>query len=204
MLNQEVSRPLDAGAGLDLQAAVLPTEAGRPVVRAAIPMADAAALLLALILTSNAHRVGLGFALITLFGLAATGKQAPRLELRVSRDLPAIVAWLAIGLAGTLLLAPATMARHALLNLLLVTAASGGHLGIIGGGQQVDGVVGISLVTVPRPALCRRRSVLVKRALDVVAAFAMLMVSAPIFLGAAAAIRLSSPGPVFFRQRRIG
>ena len=320
MLNQEVSRPLDAGAGLDLQAAVLPTEAGRPVVRAVIPIADAAALLLALILTANAHRVGLGFALITLSGLAATGKQAPRIELRVSRDLPAIVAWLAIGLAGAFLVAPATMAPHALLTLVLVTAASivtgrlvayaairalrshhlvmdrtlivgagplssqlaatlndhpefglrpvgfldarrvvsgasmavlgdygslervvhqfnvqrviigfggnldlvrvvrscqdlpvrthliarGGDLGILADAHQVDDVMGISLVAVVRPALCRRSSILVKRALDMSAAFALLMLTAPLFLGAAAAIRLSSPGPVFFRQRRIG
>src|SRR5207247_7414751 len=88
------------------------------------PVADAAALLLALILTSNAHRVGLGFALLTLLGLVATGKQAPRIELRVSRDFPAIVAWLAIGLVGGLLLAPATVGPRALLTLGLVAAAA--------------------------------------------------------------------------------
>ena len=35
-------------------------------------------------------------------------------------------------------------------------------------------------------------------------AFALLALSAPIFVTAAAVVRLSSPGPVFFRQRRIG
>jgi exopolysaccharide biosynthesis polyprenyl glycosylphosphotransferase len=44
----------------------------------------------------------------------------------------------------------------------------------------------------------------VKRAVDVVGAAAILAVSAPVLAAAAAAIRLTSPGPVFFRQERCG
>jgi hypothetical protein len=43
-----------------------------------------------------------------------------------------------------------------------------------------------------------------KRLLDVVGAAAALVVSAPLMGVAAAAIKLSSPGPVFFRQERVG
>jgi lipopolysaccharide/colanic/teichoic acid biosynthesis glycosyltransferase len=43
-----------------------------------------------------------------------------------------------------------------------------------------------------------------KRALDVVLAGAGLIVSAPLWLLFAVAIRLDSPGPVFFRQARVG
>jgi lipopolysaccharide/colanic/teichoic acid biosynthesis glycosyltransferase len=45
---------------------------------------------------------------------------------------------------------------------------------------------------------------LTKRTLDVAGAFAGLLVLLPLFLGIAIAIKLSSPGPVFFRQYRYG
>jgi exopolysaccharide biosynthesis polyprenyl glycosylphosphotransferase len=43
-----------------------------------------------------------------------------------------------------------------------------------------------------------------KRLFDVVASGLALLVLAPVFAGIALAIRLDSPGPVFFRQRRVG
>jgi lipopolysaccharide/colanic/teichoic acid biosynthesis glycosyltransferase len=43
-----------------------------------------------------------------------------------------------------------------------------------------------------------------KRAFDVVAAVVGLVLLAPLFLLVAAWIRLDSPGPVFFRQERVG
>jgi exopolysaccharide biosynthesis polyprenyl glycosylphosphotransferase len=44
----------------------------------------------------------------------------------------------------------------------------------------------------------------VKHVMDRVAAAALLLVLGPLMLGIALAVRLSSPGPVLFRQRRIG
>jgi exopolysaccharide biosynthesis polyprenyl glycosylphosphotransferase len=44
----------------------------------------------------------------------------------------------------------------------------------------------------------------VKRGLDVLGAAALLTFASPVLAAAAAAIRLSSPGPVFFRQQRCG
>jgi len=43
-----------------------------------------------------------------------------------------------------------------------------------------------------------------KRALDVSAALAGLMLCAPVMLAAAVLVKLSSPGPVIFRQQRVG
>jgi exopolysaccharide biosynthesis polyprenyl glycosylphosphotransferase len=82
--------------------------------------------------------------------------------------------------------------------------ARGADLGIAPDAHQVDDVMGISLLHVPPPALGRPGRLRVKRALDVITAFGLLALSAPIFVTAAAMVRLSSPGPVFFRQRRIG
>jgi O-antigen biosynthesis protein WbqP len=44
----------------------------------------------------------------------------------------------------------------------------------------------------------------IKRGMDITAAIGLLALASPILLMAAIAIRLSSPGPVLFRQRRIG
>jgi len=52
-----------------------------------------------------------------------------------------------------------------------------------------------------RAAAVRRA---LKRALDVVGAVLLLVVVAPLLLGAALAIRVSSPGPAVFRQVRLG
>jgi exopolysaccharide biosynthesis polyprenyl glycosylphosphotransferase len=43
-----------------------------------------------------------------------------------------------------------------------------------------------------------------KRLLDVVVALGLLVATAPLMLAAAIAIRLTSPGPVFYRQARVG
>ena len=50
----------------------------------------------------------------------------------------------------------------------------------------------------------RRRHLRVKRWLDVVVSAAALVVLLPLFAIVALLIRLDSPGPVFFRQTRIG
>ncbi len=43
-----------------------------------------------------------------------------------------------------------------------------------------------------------------KRTLDVAASAFGLLITSPVLLGAAAAVRLESPGPILFRQQRLG
>jgi exopolysaccharide biosynthesis polyprenyl glycosylphosphotransferase len=50
----------------------------------------------------------------------------------------------------------------------------------------------------------RKVSRMIKRATDVLGSAMALVILSPIFLAIAAAIKLSSPGPVLFRQQRIG
>lgn len=64
-------------------------------------------------------------------------------------------------------------------------------------------VAGLPLIHVETPNL-GLRGALTKRALDVLGSLALIVVLSPILLGVAVAVRLSSPGPVLFRQERVG
>ena len=61
----------------------------------------------------------------------------------------------------------------------------------------------LPLVGLPRTRMSRS-SRCVKRLMDVAIASALLAAVAPVWLAIAVAIRLDSPGPVLFRQRRLG
>jgi exopolysaccharide biosynthesis polyprenyl glycosylphosphotransferase len=67
-------------------------------------------------------------------------------------------------------------------------------------GHEVDG---LPLVPLRRPGTASHMWP-AKRAFDVVAAALLLVLTAPVFLACAIAVKLTSPGPVFFRQVRIG
>ena len=74
---------------------------------------------------------------------------------------------------------------------------------VFGGGAEVHTLEGIPLVGL-KPTRLARSSRVLKRAFDVAAAALGLLFLAPLFLGAAVAIKLESKGPVFFRQVRRG
>jgi lipopolysaccharide/colanic/teichoic acid biosynthesis glycosyltransferase len=65
--------------------------------------------------------------------------------------------------------------------------------------QKVGGAIALSI----RPVHLTRTQVAIKRAFDLVMASAALAVSLPLWAATAVAIRLSSRGPVFFRQDRV-
>jgi exopolysaccharide biosynthesis polyprenyl glycosylphosphotransferase len=54
------------------------------------------------------------------------------------------------------------------------------------------------------PARLEMPSLFVKRLFDLIVATTALILAAPLILAVALAIRLDSPGPVFFRQQRVG
>jgi lipopolysaccharide/colanic/teichoic acid biosynthesis glycosyltransferase len=56
----------------------------------------------------------------------------------------------------------------------------------------------------PREERARKRSDWIKRALDIFASVMLLVALAPLLLVVAAVVRLTSPGPILFRQLRIG
>ena len=75
--------------------------------------------------------------------------------------------------------------------------------GVTPEGPDTDDVRGIPLYRVRRAAL-RRPAWVVKRMLDVAAAGTVLLLTAPLLAVITAAVKLSSPGPVLFRQQRVG
>ena len=69
--------------------------------------------------------------------------------------------------------------------------------------SNVDDLWGIPVVQLRRPTT-RARNQLVKRCFDVVAASVLLVIAAPLMLLIALGVRLSGPGPILFRQKRVG
>jgi exopolysaccharide biosynthesis polyprenyl glycosylphosphotransferase len=76
-------------------------------------------------------------------------------------------------------------------------------LEVVGSSATFDYVDGITLLGVPRFGLSRPAR-LAKRCFDLAGSAAVLLVAGPVMLAMAAAIKLDSRGPVFFRQTRIG
>ena len=68
---------------------------------------------------------------------------------------------------------------------------------------DIHSIEGIPLIGL-RPAGISRSSRLIKRGLDIVLAGSLLLLVAPLFAFAAWRVKRDSPGPVFFRQVRLG
>jgi len=64
-------------------------------------------------------------------------------------------------------------------------------------------VSGLPLIHVETPRY-EGRKLLAKRAFDIVAASIIMVLLAPVLAGIALAVRVSTPGPVLFRQNRVG
>jgi exopolysaccharide biosynthesis polyprenyl glycosylphosphotransferase len=77
------------------------------------------------------------------------------------------------------------------------------EVGVAPRGPDVDDLWGIPVYRVRQAAL-RAGAWRFKRALDVTVASVMLIVTSPIMAAAAVLVKLSGPGPILFRQRRIG
>ncbi|HYX77564.1 MAG TPA: sugar transferase, partial [Gaiellaceae bacterium] len=74
---------------------------------------------------------------------------------------------------------------------------------VIGSRMQVHDVEGLPLVGLRVPRLSRS-SKLLKRGLDLVGSISLLLLFSPLLAYAALRIKLESPGPVLFRQERMG
>ena len=78
-----------------------------------------------------------------------------------------------------------------------------GALDYMAGTVRSSNLFGVPLVNLSKPGLTAGMRV-VKRTLDVVLSALALVVLSPLLVGVAMAVRRSSPGPVFYRQERLG
>lgn len=69
---------------------------------------------------------------------------------------------------------------------------------------QFDEVNGIPLLNIRRIPLDNWANAFVKRSVDVLGSGLLLLVTSPIMLICALGVKLSSPGPIFFKQERVG
>jgi exopolysaccharide biosynthesis polyprenyl glycosylphosphotransferase len=74
---------------------------------------------------------------------------------------------------------------------------------VIGSSVEFDDCDGITLLGVRRYGLSKS-STFLKRAFDIAGALAALLLCAPLLVAIAIAVKVTSHGPVFFRQERIG
>jgi exopolysaccharide biosynthesis polyprenyl glycosylphosphotransferase len=74
---------------------------------------------------------------------------------------------------------------------------------LVGPSIKVDTLEGLPLIQLP-PARLPRTAQMLKRFVDLVGSVVLLFLMAPFLLAAAIAIKLDTPGPVFFRQTRLG
>jgi exopolysaccharide biosynthesis polyprenyl glycosylphosphotransferase len=156
-----------------------------------------------------------GITPVACVDFAGTSRFAPRTKppfdlvpmLHGQTDLPALVAELDI---DRVMLAPAVSESDERVELVCELAELGVHVDLIPGWSDVVGarldlheIEGTPMLTVPRADLSSS-SLLLKRAFDLLAGSFALVVLAPLFAACALAIKLDSPGPVLFRQRRVG
>jgi exopolysaccharide biosynthesis polyprenyl glycosylphosphotransferase len=74
---------------------------------------------------------------------------------------------------------------------------------VVGPGVDIHTIEGVALIGLP-PTRLPRASMILKRTVDVALAAVGLVLTAPFFAYAAWRIRRESPGPVLFRQTRLG
>jgi exopolysaccharide biosynthesis polyprenyl glycosylphosphotransferase len=68
----------------------------------------------------------------------------------------------------------------------------------------IDITGGQTMTQAEEISIGQRAYLLTKRAIDIIGASGALLMLAPLLVGVAIAIKLTSPGPVFFRQKRVG
>lgn len=69
---------------------------------------------------------------------------------------------------------------------------------------QFDALDGIPMLNVRRVPLDNWANAFWKRAMDIIGSLALIVLTSPIMLACAIGVKLTSPGPVIFRQERVG
>ena len=142
--------------------------------------------------------------------LAANGDQEPSSLLdqhRTFEDIASVIEELEV---NRVFLVPTSADNETMLDAVSRTTATGvklsivpGLLEVVGSAVEFDTVGGVTILGLRRPGLSRS-SVAIKRGMDLIGAVVGLILLSPFAVIVAIAIKLDSPGPVLFRQVRVG
>ena len=150
--------------------------------------------------------------------LSINGAAAGRLVVQVGLDEPSADMLVRGGLrelveahdAHRVIIVPGTADSDAVLDLIREAKTLGVKVSllprfaeVLGSSVIFDDVHGMTMLSVRSFGLSRS-SLVLKRSFDLVAAVAGLLAVAPLLIALAALVKLDSPGPVLFRQLRIG
>lgn len=69
---------------------------------------------------------------------------------------------------------------------------------------QVDIVNGLPLINLRRIPLDNLGNAMLKRTADIISSLVLIVLTSPLMLIAAIGVKLSSPGPIIFKQERVG
>ena len=70
--------------------------------------------------------------------------------------------------------------------------------------RQIEQIGNVPVINIHSTPLDNSAKAFVKRVVDVVGSIILIIATAPIMIAAAIGVKLSSPGPVFFKQTRVG
>ncbi len=145
-----------------------------------------------------------------IVGHVPLGAEAPDVSGAGRRVLDALPAAIEERRAERVIVAPTRQGGDDVADVIRLATACGVRvavlprlLDVIGSSVEFDDLGGQALLGVRGFGLSPSSRVL-KRTLDIVVATASLIVLSPFLLAVALAVRLTSPGPVLFRQTRIG
>ena len=75
---------------------------------------------------------------------------------------------------------------------------------VISSNPRISALGDVKLLNFRATPLDEMTNAIIKRSIDIVGSFVLIILTSPIMLFAAIGTRLSSPGPVLFRQERVG
>lgn len=75
---------------------------------------------------------------------------------------------------------------------------------LIPGRPYTEDLMGLPVINIRYVPLTNTGNIMIKRAVDIVGSLAGIVITSPLMLMAAALIKLTSPGPVIFKQERVG
>jgi Undecaprenyl-phosphate glucose phosphotransferase len=70
--------------------------------------------------------------------------------------------------------------------------------------RQIEQIGSVPLINVHSTPLDNYANAFIKRTFDIIGSILLIILASPIMIAAAIGVRISSPGPIFFKQKRVG